>query len=257
MPISELVSIQLPEALAEGEEIPVYATLKNLNSSTQKLWIFMFDKDTTATLGFEPGVDVEPGQTKTVALKYYDNWRRMPAKDLNLDFTGGYLDIAGRGQNEYRVFRTIPLLGEPAPKEGIARLYNMMIPNRVPVGETVQITLYLINDGLWPDSLWVKITDKDTGQILTSKIEGNVGSKEIRGNLAGGPITLSSFIMPSKNLRLEITAGHGTTNIPDTFADFTIIVFGGTPTTPTPKGLLAPIIIGLGIIIAFFLLKKR
>ncbi len=237
------ISIEAPEALAEGDEVRVYVNMRNDGDELSDLYILSFEIsdpgghwDTFTHPSFVN--NVQPGQTVSIPLKHKgETWRPMPAKEIQLYVSGGYRE-GGTLIQQFENYLTIGLTTEPAPQEGLAEIWRVDVPTRLFPGDKVEIFAHLWNKGLWRDIIWCNLIDLDTGEILVSKTY-NAGSME------GFTFDMSdNILMPNNDFRLRLSAGHN--GEADSVEDFTIRF--STVETKFPTGLI------FGGLVALFLI---
>ena len=231
-----LISVETPEALAEGDEVRVYANMRNDGDEVSDFYIASFDITDPLhwdTFTHSSNVDgVQPGQTVSIPLKHKgETWRLMPAKELQLYIQGGYYEETGThgtGIMQFEYYLTIGLTTEPAPQEGLANIWRVDAPTKLFPGDKVEILAYLENKGIWRDDIWCNLTDLDTGEVLIQKVY-NAGSKEgFNFDMSDG------ILMPNHNFRLRLSAGHD--GEADSVKDVTI--YFSTVETKFPTGLI-------------------
>lgn len=139
----------------------------------------------------------------------------------------------------------IALYGEAAPPAPIEKgiITNVTAPSSALEGEKVPITITVKNIGEIATNFSVFFYKKGHG--IQEPIELGAGQS--------GTVSIN-YTMPAENMAVEINLTHA--DIVDDTKSL-VVYLGGQPQLTPKTSLLAPIIIGLGIIVAFFLLKKR
>ena len=148
----------------------------------------------------------------------------MPDEDLNIRMDVGIVNAfdkeTGTFKDKILDSKDVTVLNGPGGEgKGLIHRQDLVYPEKIPCSGNFEITLFWDNFGEIIDTIFAKIIDKDTGEILfeyRDEIQVNSGR---HGNI---PLT-----MPDRDLNVRIETGHDENGIDvvDDFEEFTIISF--------------------------------
>ena len=147
----------------------------------------------------------------------------MPDGDLTVISESGVVNAYRPETDDFGeriddMLETTVLIGET---EGIGSIFDLIFPNKVPVGNKFTMHFEWVNLSDVIDTFFARLINQDTGEIMWESID------DISPNSGRVTNLDPEFTMPETNLNLRFEVGHDErgTDIVDDFRDFTIIGF--------------------------------